>query len=165
MATATLTIGQLVQAVYSAQTAGNGPRVSVRLPRNVSSLRFASGTGNLQINELFYKAVSFSGTTPQTFDLTAISDGYRTIAFSKVKLLLLLSQTTSYTDTLTVGNAASNQWTPDWSGSTVTQVITGPSPLLWCHAGAGWTVDGTHKSLKITPSASQTVDFVVAGLA
>lgn len=162
---ATLTIGQLVNAYYTSLSGGNGPTSRVRLPRNVASIRFGSGTGNLQINEICLKPITFSGTTAQTFDLTAISDGYRTVTFSKVKVLVLLSQTTTYTTTLTVGNAASDVWHPDFSASTVTQIITGPSPLLWVYAGAGWTVDATHKQFKIAPSASQDADLFVAGLA
>lgn len=161
---ATVSIEKLIRATYRSSSGAGAIRQDVRLPQLISSLSFASGTGNLQCNELFYKLVAFSGTTAQTFDLTAISDGIRTVAFSKVKVLLVYSQTSSYTDTLVVGNAASNQWTPGWSGATVTQTLTGPSPLLCVHAGAGWTVDGTNKSLKITPSASQNVALFIAGL-
>ena len=160
----TVSLEKIIKASYRSGTGSGALTQNVRIPSRISSLALANGTGNLQVNEMYYRDISFTGTTAQTFDLTAISDGVRTVAFSKIKVLVILSQTTSYTDTLVVGNAASNQWTPGWSGATVTQTLTGPSPLLCSHLGAGFTVDGTNKSLKITPSATQTVGLFLAGL-
>lgn len=162
---ASLTLGCTVHGFETTVSSGTGGRITVQFPAGLGSIRLASGTGNGQINKIYQAVLSFSGTTAQTIDLTAVLEEFgRTVSFTKIKVFYLKPRSTTYADTLTVGNAASNIWSAMWSSSTNTELVYGSSPMLKTNLGAGWTVDGTHKSLKITPSATQTAEILLAGL-
>ena len=80
-----------------------------------------------------------------------------TVSLSAVKILWIANDSTNDGDTLLVGNAASNQWSAPWSGSTVTEKVMASSVMLKSNLllqGTNpWTVDGTHKSLKLDAGA------------
>lgn len=147
----------------------NGATSRVQLPAGLGDLRLTNGTGDGQINELYYHpALALAASTPQTLDLTALLDPQygRTVTFSKVKVLYVRSQSATYSHVIAVGNAASNRWSAPWSASTVIESTYGSSPMLKTNLGAGWTVDASNKNLKIDPGANaQTIEILVAGLA
>src|SRR6266516_4460388 len=87
-----------------------------------------------------------------THDLTAIVGPFGTVNFSQIKEIIIVI--TGGTGDVIVGNAASNQFQGPLSAPTTTQTVpnngSGSGILPWInHSAGGWTVDGTHKSLKI----------------
>lgn len=162
---ANLNVKCTVQGAVSNVSDGAGGVVKASFPPQLAALELTSGTGDEQINALYQKVISFSGTTPQTLDLTALTEEFsRTVTFSKVKVLYVRSKASSLNYTITIGNSGSNDFYGPWSAATVTETVYGSSPMLKTNIGAGWTVDGSNKNLKMTPSHTQDVEVLIAGL-
>lgn len=151
----------------SGLTGPNTARMNVMVPSDDSYLQFTTGTGNGQINQIWRNQISLASSTPQTLDLTALADPEftsGTFAFSKVKVIIAVNLTTTYTAAVTLFNAASNQFTP-LSSTTATLDVYGNSRQVFTHPGAGWTVSGSAKNLKLDPGATaQTLFLLIAGL-
>ena len=137
------------------------------------SLSLKNGTALDLINLLAVKTYTFTGTTPQTADFTALVDILgAAVNFARVRFLIWkLYGTTTDGVTLTLGNAGSNPWTSFVGGTA--GVITLQAPSVGNPNGAfliaaapnttGWVVGSGNKALLMTPSASCTLDLIAAG--
>lgn len=169
-ATYSLKVGKTVtpSIVNTVVTTDDDPR-RAKIPATDPVYEFATGTGAGQINKLGWGTLSLAVSTPVTLDLTAIS-GMTTwtgdTAFAKVKYLKIINGATAGgTKPLIVGVAASNAFNGQMGGTTPTETVEAGCELEWENKEAGgWTVDSTHKNVKVNPGANAIVlTIIIAG--
>lgn len=103
----------------------------------------------------YHKAHTLTTATSVTLDLTALAqDNLPTLTFAKVKWIFIRLRDPSNGIYVTVGNAAADVFT--WLSATTTtdnvyDLLLRTSPIN------GWTVDATHKNLKIANPGLTTV--------
>lgn len=94
--------------------------------------------------------------TPTTLDLTSLT-GLRgaTETFATVRLLLIRNTSTMTGYGITVGNGSS-PFTPGFSSGTTTWAVPARSRWLaeYGDTAAGWTVDSSHKTVKLDPGSN-----------
>ena len=99
-----------------------------------------------------------------TLDLTSLTGPRGTETFATIVGLYVYNLTTTAGYAVTVGNAASNAWTGPLGGTTPTLTVPAGSRLVLENNDTAWTVDGTHKSLKLDPGANTvSVRVVILG--
>lgn len=138
----------------------------------ILSVALTNGTAANQIDLIYAGTISLASSTPQTLDLTSLTDVLGgAVALARVKLIAIKNKSTTDGQNVTAGNAASNAWSA-MLGSTGTITIlpgtsTNPDGGWFINSApntTGWPVDSTHKNLKLDPgSASISVDVVIAG--
>jgi hypothetical protein len=151
------------------------PRASSAAWRCRSSRRSTSrstrrGTLADQCDLEHSKIYSFLASTPQTIDLTTVTDVLGgTAAFARIRFMTFKMKSTTDAATLIVGNAATNAWSAAL-GATGTLTLRGSTATndggfaLWSPNTTGYVVDSTHKSLLMTPSAHAfDVDVYIFG--
>lgn len=107
-----------------------------------------------------------SGATT-TLDLSALT---RTVLGSTITTALvlvkaiLIQNTSANTAVLTVGAAGTNEWSAPFGAAGDVLVLPPGASVLLLHPNAGWTVDGTHKALKLAASvANATYSIAILG--
>jgi hypothetical protein len=105
-----------------------------------------------------------SGTTGVTLDLTDLtsttSASAGDTAFATVNVLVFRNLGTAV---MTIAPGASNPSdAPGFAGTAPTLTIPAGSAVVW-HAAAGVTVDATHKTIDITPTAGGSIAIAVGG--
>lgn len=131
----------------------------------------ADGTGLDQADKIWHDSRTVSAGANDDLDLTALPQSLFgsvvTIAFSKVKALLVVNMSTVSGEQLRVGGAAANAWSAPFNGVSASLVLVGPdSPLLLANKKDGWTVTaGTGDILRITnpTAAAITYRIVILG--
>lgn len=130
------------------------------------SVNLSNGTGSGAVDLVYAKQLSLAGSAT-TLDLTSLTDlSGASISFARVRVLIVQNLATTAAYTLTLGAAASNQWTGFLGTATSTAVIqpnVGATSNYSSHvfldlystgASTGAYVDGTHKSFKLDPGAN-----------
>lgn len=131
-------------------------------------VEFLTGSGLDQASKVYTEALSIAASSSETLDLTTLTDPLgAALSFGAVKAVVILADATN-ANTILVGNAASNQWAAPFDAATdVVKVMPGGALVLLNPTAAGWTVDSTHKSLKLANSAGGSVvtgSLVVIGI-
>ena len=97
--------------------------------------QFAPGAAADQVNWLHSRTYNFAASTPQTIDLTALTDVMGTaFSFAAVRWLMYRIQATNAAFVVTVGGAGTNEWN-GW--------LTSGSKALWYPSSAlnsGYTI-------------------------
>lgn len=121
---------------------------------NGSGLGFASKIAVVQADGSTGGAAALVASGTVTYDLTAMTDPFgAAVSFSKVRIIYLENFSAAATTTINAGGGT-NPWVgaaQPLNGTTPTVRI--PSAGVWFLANntaAGFTVDGTHKTLVIT---------------
>lgn len=169
--------GTLNIAASFAQTVSSGVITAQSLPASLNfNLTFANGTGTGAVDLCYAKQLSLAGTAT-TLDLTSLADlSGATVNFARVRLFMVQNLATTAGHTVTVGSAASNQWT-GYLGTTTSTVVLQPNVGATSNqsvftfldpystgAATGAYVDGTHKSLKLDPGANTiSVNVLILG--
>ena len=131
-------------------------------------MSWTDGSGADQANKQWSKRATLTATSV-THDLTALTGTFGTVTFTKIKLLVLVNESTTDGAFLTLGNAASTQWAAPFGGSTQTLKV-GPGQALVlgslkAQSTGAWTVDASNKSLKIDAGAATiTYKLVLIGV-
>lgn len=151
-------------------TTGSGTgrtKRTINQPESTSSpYSLADGTGSGQANDHCVRTVALSASTPQTLDLTSIvDDNGETHTFTKIKYARFRCTSEDGTEKVTVGNAASDPWTPGFSAATTTFEVYGASPPVeFANFGSGWDCQ-TATDLKLDPgSDALTIEIILIGL-
>jgi hypothetical protein len=152
-ATQTLTTGLITtQKPQGAMTFGAGG----------SGAAYTNGTGAGQIDQIYQRQLTFVASTLQTIDLTALPDMASpqvNQSLARVRELWIEVTDIVLTHTLSVAQGASNGWAflpPIANGLTAMPggragiVMSDPDSV---GAGVGMVVDGSHKTITLTPSA------------
>lgn len=131
--------------------------------------QYANGTGAAEVDTIYAKQLSLVASTPQTLDLTSLTDlAGNSINFARVRELIVQVVDTTLGHDVILGDAASNAFSAFW-GATGTETVYAGS---YSHksdpnstgSGHGAVVDSTHKSLKIDPgSNSVVVNILIVG--
>ncbi|MBA7474157.1 hypothetical protein ES707_09505 [subsurface metagenome] len=99
-------------------------------------------------------------TASVTLDLDALTRAVLgdqlTVSFETIKALLIRNADTS-TGNLVIGNAATNEWSAPLGAAGDTLVVPPDGVLLTSNRDAGWTVDATHKNLKLAASGGNLI--------
>jgi len=103
-------------------------------------------------------------TASVTLDLDALTrtvlGDQLAVSFETVKAVLIKNDDAS-TGNLVVGNAGTNEWSAPFGAAGDTLVVPPDGLLLISNRDAGWTVDATHKSFKLTASGG-TLTYSIA---
>jgi hypothetical protein len=123
-----------------------------------------------QCNLCHAKTYTFVASTPQTIDLTTITDILgATTAFARIRFLLAWLKGTNDASSLTLGNAATNAWAAAWGATGTHKLLPSTSVnqgalILLAPNTTAYPVSGTSKSLLMTPSAHAfDLDLVILG--
>lgn len=129
---------------------------------------FNDGSSANQATKLWSQTVILLGGS-FTYDLTSLSGPTGTVSFSKIKGFILTNTNTTDGNRLLVGNASSNVWSAFLSSSTTTIEVPASGTLCMINPllqGTNpWTVDSTHKNLKIDSGAATiTSKLIIWGI-
>lgn len=130
-------------------------------------IRVGTTANVLSFEVVAAKTIILAASTPQEIDLTGLVDDAGVKVFGKVQLFYVRSSSSTAGHKVAVGGGASNPWTAPFGGTTPTVEAHAGSPILLTRLlDDGWTVDGTHKTVKLDPGAnSQSVVLIVGGQA
>jgi hypothetical protein len=106
-----------------------------------------------------------SSGSSATFDLTALQKtilgGTNTVNFATVLAVMIVNHGGG---SLTVGGASSNEWSAPFSSPGDQIVVPPGSPWLLCNCQNSWSVDSTHRNLKIAAAGGDvTYSIVLVG--
>jgi hypothetical protein len=120
-------------------------------------LTFLTGSAANQAGKVYTESVSIAASSSESDDLTTATDALgATLGLTAVKAVFFLADTTN-TNSVVFGNAASNGWSAPFDAATDTiSVPPGGELVLMNPTAGGWTVDSSHKLLKIANSSSGT---------
>lgn len=167
---ATTLVGRIEVSPFVKVTTTNSDISNPDIYRSGTSLlpemktTFTDGTGSNQAQKHYHKAHTITASSSVTIDLTAAADERGvTHNFGKVKWMLIRLRTPVTGKYVTVGNAATNIFSAWISASTTTEDVS--SILYRDNPVDGWTVDATHKNLKIANpyGSSVIVDVSIGG--
>ncbi len=127
------------------------------------NLTFGDGNGTGNVNKLYSKKLTIAAGSSTTLNLL---DGSlfgnvigESLVYGNVKVLAV--QNLHATDNLEIGNAAADPW-DTWLASAGSIALAEANGLLLAVKKAGWTVDATHKNLKIHNPGANSIDFEIA---
>lgn len=133
------------------------------LPASIAlTTQYKNGTGAGAVDTIYAKQITFVASTPQTLDLTSLTDlGGASISFARVRELIIQVVSTTAGWNLTLGNAASNAFSAFW-GATGTHTVMAGSILYITDpntvgSSVGAYIDSTHKNLKLDPGSNAVV--------
>lgn len=145
------------------QTVTSGVITSQTIPAAISlTTQYSNGTGAGQVDLIYAAQLTFVASTPQTLDLTALTDLHgAAVAFARIRELAIQVVTKTVDFNLTVGNAAANAFSAFW-GATGTDTVMAGSIRYFTDpttigTSKGAFVDSTHKSLKLDPGGNVLV--------
>jgi len=134
------------------------------------SLALTNGTGSGNANFAWSDQITITSSSSSTIDLSSLTDRFgNAIAPTKIKAIgIRLTSSTDTAASISVGAAASNQWTSLLQDATdLIKIRYQGSFMAMCTDSTGYAVSGTNKSLKIlNNSATQSVvvDVFVIGV-
>lgn len=123
----------------------------------------SDGTGNNQAQLQWYDSRTLTAGASETLDLRALTGRHSdTITFAEVKWLIIRIQSPGTGVSLTIGGAASDEWSAAMGAAGDKYKVQTFDMKVGCE---GWTVDATHKNLKIENpgSGSVTYDIIILG--
>lgn len=124
----------------------------------------ANGTGAGNARYRYHKQYTTGATTNNDLDLTNLTDDFGvTINFGLIKWFLVRIVTPATGAKLTIGNSGANDFV-GWFGA-ATHTLEVRDQVFMVNQIDGFTVDGTHKILRIrNPGASSVIyDVVIIG--
>lgn len=131
------------------------------------ALTLANGTGSSQADRVFSDQRTLTASASETLDLTSLTDpSGASISFAKVKAIMIKAASGN-TNSVVVGNAASNPFVGPLGGTTPTITIPPGGSVMLLAPVSGWSVaNGSTDNLKIANSAgstSVTYDIMIIG--
>lgn len=170
--------GQCQPSINFTQTPAAGFLSGQALPINLTlaALFKASGVLADQVDTIYANTLTFTASTPQTLDLTTLTDILgNAISFARVRFLAIRVQSVTDGQYLLVGDAVTTEWDGFLSAAGTLKVFAS-SPtsagainnsgftLLCAPNTTGIAVTGSSKSLKLDPGTfAFKVDIVIAG--
>jgi hypothetical protein len=133
----------------------------------VSQVQISAGTGAGQANEMWSETLTFTADTPVDLDLTALTgEGGRDVSFAAIKYLQVINADSVVGHDVLVGDSGTDDWSAPWSSATNKETVpsgggaktqagnvVGNSMVKENWTAAGWTVDSTHKILRLDPGS------------
>jgi hypothetical protein len=133
---------------------------------HVAQLLDGNGSGQAEAAWIA-KDQSLADTASITLDLDALTrtilGDQLTVSLLTIKALLITNAAISTGD-LVMGNAAANEWSAPLGAAGDTLIVSPDGLLLLTNRDTGWTVDATHKNLKLAASGGDlTYSIAVVG--
>lgn len=130
------------------------------LKKNIK-VTLANGTGANKAQHVFTDKRSLLTTVSEEIDLKTLTNAFGTLAITKIKAILInpITATTGYR--LLVGGAAANAFSACFADPSDKVRVDSGSPLLLSSFVDGWTVDATHKLLKIENPSGGTFEYEI----
>ena len=175
MATATNVSGSVGLVSGFTEVISTGVISNLNLPANLNlQYTYGNGTSAGNVDLIYAKSLSLAAAAT-TLDLTSLTDlNGGAVNFARIREMQIVNLATTAAYTLTIGAAASNQWTTGPLGTaTATAILqpsvgqtTGSCMLHWCDpfttgASTGGYVDSTHKLLKLDPGSNTLSCYVL----
>lgn len=160
-ARATPTISQsqiILNALGTYYGAGNlyQPQVPIAFQQNYT---ISNGSGAGQADMIFQDQRTLGASASESLDIQtgALTDIFgNAITLSKVKAIIVTALGTN-TNNVLVGGAGSNAFSGPFGSTTdYATIVPGGMLVLVAPTAGGYTVDGTHKLLKVANSAGTT---------
>jgi hypothetical protein len=156
------------------QQAGTGilAGISTQKLETFKSVMQTAGVLADQCDTLHMKTYSFVASTPQTIDLSTLTDIYgNAISFSGGRVRVLAIKINSTTDgvNLILGDSVTNEWDAFLSAAGTLTVFPGTANndgffILAAPNTTGMAVSSSHKTLKLDPGSNTfTADVIIAG--
>ena len=175
MATVT---GQVTPSLNFTQTPAAGFLAGVQVPANktIQAIFKTAGVIADQVDTLYANTLTFVASTPQTIDLTTLTDILgNAITFARVRLIAIRVNSTTDGQNLLVGGAGANEW--DGFLTSGAKITVFPSTaasggglnnsgffILAAPNTTGAVVNSGSKLLKLDPGSNAfTVDILIAG--
>ena len=139
--------------------------VTISEPQN-----FTFGQAADQVDLIYHAKVTLAASANSEIDLQSILDAFgNSISFAKVKYLFIQHTGDAGDDSgIIVGGAASNAFSAFFGDPTDTMLLEADGEFTINAPGAGYTVDATHKELKLehdgAGSESVIVNVLILGL-
>ncbi len=164
MSVITATIGLNVNIVDTlAVSAGRLTSYVVPVQLSVST-SYADGTAANQANRVYQFSGSAAGA-PVSIDLSTVVCADGTTGFTKVRELIIFNDATNAAYTLAFGNdgVGTNLFIPMLAGTTPQVAIEPSFPQRFGKpiGTTGWTVDSTHKNIRLDPGVNTVAYRVV----
>ena len=159
-----LTVNALLQRQV---TLGDG--TVVYNPQTIFTQELTDGTGSGEVEEGSTVSASIVAAAPKEWDLFGSSAGDYNVAgidtdaivFTKIKSIVVVNLNTTAAEILILGGSAANAWDAMFSSVAASKIQVPPGGVFVAsHPASGWTVDNTHKLLKID-AASGTIAFTM----
>lgn len=152
------------------QTNSSGLITTQTLPASISlTTQYQNGTGAGAINLIFAKQIALVASTPQTLDLTTLTDlSGAAVNFARIRELVVQVVTATSGFNVILGNAAATAFAAFW-GATGTDTVFAGSIRYFTDptsvgVGIGAVTSGTSKSLKLDPGSNNvTINLLIAG--
>lgn len=128
---------------------------------------FADGTGTDQADKIWHDSRTLAAGASDDLDLNTLTNSIFgstvTINFAKIKAILIVNVATTTGEDLTVGGAASQEWTA-WVGAGGDKVrVPADSCLLISNRKSGWAVtNGASDTLRITNTGAGPITYRIA---
>jgi hypothetical protein len=174
MPVATVT-GSAGPTINFTQVSAVGIGSSVNLPiLSAFKSQFRVSGGNLdQCDTIYAKTLNFVASTPQTLDLTTLTDVVgNAISFARVRLIAFRVHATTDGWMLLVGDSVTNEWDGLCSAGATVKVYSSTAindafVLFQMPNTTGAAVSPTTKTLKLDPGANALglVDVIIVGCA
>jgi hypothetical protein len=152
------------------QTNSTGLITTQTLPASISlTTQYTNGTGAGAINLIYAKQIALVASTPQTLDLTTLTDlSGATVSFARIRELVVQVVTTTAGFNVTLGNAAATSFAAFWGAAGTDTVFAGAIRYFTdptsVGVGVGAVTSGTSKSLKLDPGSNNvTINLLIAG--
>lgn len=121
------------------------------------------GTAAGQANKMYRSYRNVGASSSETLDLTSLTNFHGdAVAFTGIKSLTIAIISPDGTKKLTVGNAASNSFQGPLSSAATVDIYYDHEFKNW--SAGGFTVDSTHKSLKVANAGASTVYYAILAL-
>ena len=142
----------------------------LQITKTVQANFRASGVLLDQCDTLYANTLTFTASTPQTLDLTSLTDILgNSISFARVRYLLIRINSTTDGQVLLCGNSVTNEWDAFVSAAGTFTVYPSTANnagfTVFCAPNStGAPVTSSHKTLKLDPGSNAfTVDVMIAG--
>jgi len=142
-----------------------GDRVTSKADLNTTYTdTLTNGTASGQCNRHYSARLTVPAASNVEIDLASLTDvNGAALTFVKVKHLIVKAITAN-ANKVTVGGGASNPFTAPLGGTTPTFDVFPDDSIKLSNKLAGWTVDGTHKTVKFASAGAQCfVDVDIFG--
>jgi hypothetical protein len=154
----TLTVPQVSAAITGNLAGGTAP---ARTSSNVNDATASTptvGTSAGNANALYSGAITVASGTPQTIDLTSVTDPLgASVVFTSIRAIKITNTSTTAGQNVTFGGGTNEVF----SGASETLE---PGGTFLFDFPAGKAVDGTHKAIILTAAAgSPVIDVTVLG--
>lgn len=165
-----ITRSQFTAGISAQGTKATGLTQSLDPLAKSYKLDLTDGTGAAQANQQWHASRTLTAGTSETLDLSgSLTDAFgTTVAFARIKAILIKNTSANAAGVLTVGGAASNPWYAPFGAATDTvKIRPGGVLLLACDDATGYAVTaGTGDRLQLANgdgSNSLTYEIVVVG--